>query len=193
MITAAEIQMIRNANPRAVLPGIDTKTGNPNPTSTLLDVTTFTQNSKAPYFYTPSRNAVYVTQNGTVLSGINFGSASVIVGANNVTIKDCTFTGTTGYFAVEQTAAFSGTTVENCTFTGSKSPTENNVWIASVQGFMTIKDNSFLSSPSDAIDMHEGVVTGNYFSGAGYWPIAHADAIWVTDFDRADHHYKQFH
>ena len=181
MITAAEIQMIRNANPRAVLPGIDTKTGNPNPTSTLLDVTTFTQNSKAPYFYTPSRNAVYVTQNGTVLSGINFGSASVIVGANNVTIKDCTFTGTTGYFAVEQTAAFSGTTVENCTFTGSKSPTENNVWIASVQGFMTIKDNSFLSSPSDAIDMHEGFVTGNYFSGAGYWPIAHADAIWVTD------------
>ena len=50
MITAAEIQMIRHANPRAVLPGIDTKTGNPNPTSTLLDVTTFTQNSKAPYF-----------------------------------------------------------------------------------------------------------------------------------------------
>ena len=43
MITAAEIQMIRNANPRAVLPGIDTKTGNPNPTSTLLDVTTFTR------------------------------------------------------------------------------------------------------------------------------------------------------
>ena len=29
MITAAEIQMIRNANPGAVLPGIDTVTGNP--------------------------------------------------------------------------------------------------------------------------------------------------------------------
>ena len=181
MITAAEIQMIRNANRRAVLPGIDTKTGNPNPTYTLLDVTTFTPNSKARYFYTPSRNAVYVTQAGTVLSGINFGSASVIVGANNVTIKDCTFTGTTGYYAVEQTSSSSGLTVENSTFTGTKSPTENNVWIGSVQGSMTIKDNSFLSSPSDAIDMHSGVVTGNYFSGAGYWPIAHADAIWVTD------------
>ena len=80
-----------------------------------------------------------------------------------------------------QTAAYSGATVENCTFTGSKSPTEGNVWIGSTQGSMTIKDNSFLNSPTDAIDMHSGVVTGNYFSGAGYLPGAHADAIWVTD------------
>ena len=27
--------------------------------------------------------------------------------------------------------------------------------------------------------MHAGVVSGNYFSGAGYLPGAHADAIWV--------------
>jgi hypothetical protein len=52
------------------------------------------------------------------------------------------------------------------------------MWIEA-QGFMTIKDNSFLNSPSDAIDMHSGVVTGNYFSAAGYMPGAHADAIWV--------------
>ena len=44
---------------------------------------------------------------------------------------------------------------------------------------MTIEDNSFLNSPTDAIDMHAGVVSGNYFSGAGYMPGAHADAIWV--------------
>ncbi len=36
-----------------------------------------------------------------------------------------------------------------------------------------------MNSPGDAIDMHSGVVTGNYFSGAGYLPGAHADAIWV--------------
>ena len=104
----------------------------------------------------------------------------MLVGADNVTIKDCSFSGTTGYYAVEQTGAYSGLTVENSTFTGSKSPTENNVWIGSVQGSMTIEDNSFLNSPTDAIDMHAGVVTGNYFSGAGYSPGAHADAIWVT-------------
>ena len=103
MYTAAEIQMIRNIDPGAVLPGIDTKTGNPVAASSLIDVTKITQNSSAPYFYTPSRNTVTVTQAGAVLSGINFGTATVLVGANNVTIKDSTFTGTTGYYAVEQT------------------------------------------------------------------------------------------
>ena len=66
--------------------------------------------------------------------------------------------------------------MENCTFTGSKSPTENNVWITSTLG-ITIKDNSFLNSPADAIAIQQGVVTGNYFSGEGYATGAHADAI----------------
>jgi hypothetical protein len=88
MITAQDIQAIRNADPGAVLPGIDTMTGNPYATSSLLDVTKITQNNKAPYYYSPSANAVYVTQAGAALSGINFGSATVIIDANNVTIKD---------------------------------------------------------------------------------------------------------
>ena len=94
--------MVRNADPGAVSPGIDTATGNPNATSTLLDVTKITQNSKAPYFYTPSRNTVYIMQDDAVVSGINFGTATVVIDANNVTIEDCTFTGTTGYGAVYQ-------------------------------------------------------------------------------------------
>jgi len=182
MITAAEIKAIRDAVPGAVLPGIDTMTGNPYATSSLVDVSKITQNSKgAPYSYSPSRNTVTVTQDGAVLSGINFGSATVLISANNVTIKDCTFTGTASYFAVRQPANFSGATVENCTFEGTKSPTEFNVWINSAAQAITIKDNSFLNSPTDALDICAGVVTGNYFSGAGYLPGAHADAIYVTN------------
>ena len=116
-----------------------------------------------------------------MLSGINFGSATVWIEANNVTIKDCTFSGTTSYWAVYQSPNASGATVENCTFQGTKSPTETNVsWITSVLG-ITIKDNSFLDTPWDAIDLGSGgVIPGNYFSGAGYAPGAHADAIWVS-------------
>jgi hypothetical protein len=66
-------------------------TGNPYATSSLLDVTKITQNSKAPYYYSPSANVVYVTQDGAVLSGVNFGTATVIIEANNVTVKDSTF------------------------------------------------------------------------------------------------------
>jgi hypothetical protein len=180
MITAADIQTIRNNDPGAVLPGIDTMTGNPYATSSLLDVSKITQNTKAPYYYSPSRNIVYVNQDGAVLSGINFGDATVLIDANNVTIKDCTFTATSSFWAVRQNTIDSGATVENCTFTGSKSPTEKNDWISSSLP-ITIKDNTFLNSPTDSIDISSGVVTDNYFSGQGYAPGAHADVIYVTD------------
>ncbi len=180
MITAAEIQEIRDNDPGAVLPGIDTMTGNPYAASSLLDITKITQKTTAPYYYSPSANIVYVTQAGAVLSGINFGDAMVVINANNVTIKDCTFTDTSSFWAVTQSPAFSGATVENCTFTGSKSPTENNVWISSNLG-ITIENNTFLNSPTDSIAIRSGVITGNYFSGEGYASGAHGDAIYVTD------------
>jgi hypothetical protein len=178
MITAADIQAIRDADPGAVLPGIDTMTGNPYATSSLLDVTKITQNSQAPYYFSPSTNTVYVNQAGAVLSGINFGNATVQINANakNVTIEDCTFTGTSSFWAVNDLA--SGATVENCTFTGSKSPSEKNIWISSWQ-YITIENNSFLNSPQDAIAIQQGVVTGNYMSGEGWSTGAHADAIYV--------------
>ena len=180
MITAAEIQTIRDADPGAVLPGIDTMTGNPYAASSLLDVTKISQNKQAPYEYFPSTNTVYVTQAGAVLSGINFGSATVLIKANNVTIKDCTFTDTSGFWAINQSRPHAGATVENCTFTGSKSPTAQNVWIASGLG-ITIENNTFLNTPADSIAIQQGVVTGNYFSGEGYSTASHADAIYVPD------------
>jgi hypothetical protein len=74
MLTSAEIQLIRNADPGAKLPGIDTPTGNPLPATSLVNVT---QDSTAGFSYNPTNNMVFITQNGAVLSGINFGSASV--------------------------------------------------------------------------------------------------------------------
>jgi hypothetical protein len=179
MITAEDIQAIRDADPGAVLPGIDTMTGNPYATSSLLDLTKITQNNQAPYYYSPSANIVYVTQAGAVLSGINFGNATVVIDANNVTIKDCTFTATSSFWAIDQPSA-SGAIVENCTFTGSKSPTEQNIWISSAE-YITIEDNTFLNSPEDAIGIQQGVVTGNYLSGEGWNTGAHGDAIYVPD------------
>jgi hypothetical protein len=178
MITAEDIQAIRNADPGAVLPGIDTMTGNPYATSSLLDVTKITQNNTAPYYYSPSANIVYVTQAGAVLSGINFGSATVVIEANNVTIKDSSFSDTSSFWAVNQASGYSGATIENDTFTGSESPTEKNIWISSI-GDITIEDNTFLNSPEDAIGITQGLVTGNYLSGEGWSTAAHGDAIYI--------------
>jgi Right handed beta helix region len=184
MITAAEIQEIRNNDPGAVLPGIDTMTGNPYAASSLLDVTKMTQNTKAPIFYDPNNNTVYVNQAGAVLSGINFGDASVLVNADDVTIKDCTFLGDTHSGSAIRQEFGAGTTVENCTFQGSKAANEGGDWIFS-NANINIIDNTFLDTPGDAIDIGGsatagGVITGNYFSGSGFATGAHADAIWVT-------------
>jgi hypothetical protein len=179
MITAEDIQAIRDADPGAILPGIDTMTGNPYATSSLLDVTKITQNNKAPYYYDASTNVVYVNQAGAVLSGINFGSATVVIDANNVTIKDCSFSDTTSFWAISQNAGYSGATIENCTFTGSKSPTEGNIWISGSTGAITVEDNTFLNCPEDSIAIEQGVVTGNYFSGEGWSTAAHGDTIYV--------------
>src|SRR3984957_14043184 len=73
MLSAAQIQTIRDADPNAVLPGIDTMTGNPYALSTLLDVTKITQNSKAPFYYSPSTNAVYVTQSMNIATYLALG------------------------------------------------------------------------------------------------------------------------
>jgi hypothetical protein len=186
MLSAEDIQEIRDNDPGAVLPGIDTMTGNPYATSSLLDVTKITQNTKAPYYYNPSTNTVYVVQSGVVLSGINFGSATVLLYGNNITVKDCTFSGTDAQgWAIRQLDNGSDATVENCTFVGSKSPALGACWIFS-NADITVEDNTFLNSPGDAIDIHGsatagGVITGNYFSGEGYNTGAHGDAIWVTN------------
>jgi hypothetical protein len=184
MLSAADIQMIRDADPGAVLPGIDTMTGNPYATSSLLDLTKITQKSNAPYYYSPSTNSVIVTQSGIVLRGINFGDATVYLDANNVTVEDCTFSST-----LRQNGQ--GAIVENNTFVGVQSPTGFWGGFVSSNPNITIEDNTFLDAPSDAIDIggpsvegpHTagGLITGNYFSGAGTENGAHADAIWVTE------------
>ena len=184
MITAADIQTIRENDPAAVLPGIDTMTGNPYATSTLLDLTKITQNTNAPFYYSPSTNTVIVTQSGIVLRGINFGDATVILEADNVTVEDSTFNG-------ELIQWSQGAIVEDNTFTGVQSPTGPWGGFIGSNPHITIEDNTFLRAPGDAIDIlgipywesltGGGLITGNYFSGAGYEPGAHADAIYVTD------------
>src|ERR1700722_15414724 len=174
MLSAAQIKTIRDNDPGAVLPGIDTMTGNPYAPSTLLDLTKITQNTHAPFYYVPSSNTVFVMQSGIVLRGINFGDATVILDANNVTVEDCNFSSTLRQDGV-------GAIVKNNTFIGVKDPTGPWGGFISSNPDITIEDNTLLDAPSDAIDIGGrvptppgaitppagGLITGNYFSGAG--------------------------
>ena len=61
MITDTDIQTIRNDDPGAILPGIDTMTGNPYAASSLLDVTKITQKTRRAVLLFPVQQIPYTS------------------------------------------------------------------------------------------------------------------------------------
>src|SRR5271166_186476 len=181
MYTSAEIQLLRNADPGVKIPGIDTPTGNPLATTSLKPLGALP--SSGSITYSPGNSTVYVKQAGAVLSGYDFGSATVMVEANNVTIQDCSFgASATNWYSIQVANGCTNTTITNYTFNSEDAASAKNAWVVSA-GQVTITNNSFIDSPSDALDLTgSGVVSGNYFSGAGNNSTgAHPDGIWITD------------
>ena len=170
MYTSTELQLLRNADPGVKLPGIDTPAGDPLAAGSLKPLSSMTTSSKAPFYYSAAANVVYVTQAGATLSGYNFGNATVDVDASNVTIEDCNFTATTGWYAVQVHDGENNTTVTNSSFNSDAIPAKLAAWITST-GTVNVTDNSFIDTPADGLDVFGGgVISGNYFSGAGYLP-----------------------
>ncbi len=181
MYTANELQLLRNADPGVTLPGVDTPTGNLLPAGSLKPLSALSTNSSAPISYNPGSNVVTINQAGATLSGYNLGSAQVYIRANNVTVSNCNFTQTGGYWAIETQSGFGNATIANNTFDGGAVSSSLAAWIIS-SGTTNITNNKFLNTPSDGIDVSGGgVISGNYFSGAGYTPTGHPDAIWITN------------
>ncbi len=182
MYTSTELQLLRNADPGVKLPGIDTPAGDPLAAGSLKPLSSMTTSSKAPFYYSAAANVVYVTQAGATLSGYNFGNATVDVDASNVTIEDCNFTATTGWYAVQVHDGENNTTVTNSSFNSDAIPAKLAAWITST-GTVNVTDNSFIDTPADGLDVFGGgVISGNYFSGAGYSSSGlHPDAIWITN------------
>jgi len=182
MYTSAELQSLRNADPGVQIPGIDTPVGNPLAASSLKPLSSMTTNTSAPFYYSAQYNRVVVQQAGAVLSGYNFGAATIDVGASNVTIQDSTFSGTTGNYAVTVGSGATNTTVTNDTFTSGGVDLPLVAWVTS-GGAVTVTNNKFLDTPADGLHCFGGgVISGNYFANSGYTSNdQHPDAIWVTD------------
>ncbi|WP_210209100.1 M10 family metallopeptidase C-terminal domain-containing protein, partial [Roseiarcus fermentans] len=166
------------SDPGVLLPGIDTVTGNQTPLASLSGFASL-PGYGAAITYDKVNNIVRISGNGLTVSGYNFGTATVYVQGSNITITNCTFTGTTGWYAV-QVLSGSNTTVSNCTFVGD--PTSKNEAVIYSTGSVAILNNTFINTPNDGIDAQGGgVISGNYFSGAGNNGGGHADAIWITN------------
>jgi serralysin len=185
MYTAAELALLRTMDPKA-LPGVDTQVG--DLIATTKSLRSLPTSSTAGVWYNATENAVWVTKAGAVLDGYDFGNATILVDANNVTIKNSKFeAGGNEIFAVQLLSGVSGTTIENNTFNGGSAtnplPLQNFV-SAQATGITGLKvlNNKFLNAPADGIDAWGGTITGNYFSGAGFSSVGtHPDAIWITN------------
>lgn len=179
MITPVQLELLRTVDNNATLPGIDATTGNTISTTNLISLA---QLLSAGYGFTyyAAANVFYINKPGVVISGVNFGNATVSITANNVTLINCTFSQTSGYYSLVQYA--SGATIDHCTFTnnGAINPTE--VAFINSRNTITITNNSFIDAAGDAVYVGSGVISGNYFSGCGYTTNGtHPDAIWVTN------------
>ena len=170
--------MLRNADSGAVLPGIDTPTGNPLLATSLTPASAVSQSRSGAYYYDPTHNRIVVTQAGAVLSGLDFNGVSLDILANNVTVKDCSFEAGNEYWCITQ--AGSGAVIEQNTFSGGSAGNtyEMAAFIAS-SNQMFVLGNSFLNAPGDGIDFERGRL-GQFFLGAGYSSTGvHPDAILV--------------
>jgi hypothetical protein len=179
MITNTQSILLDDALDGVDIPGMDANVGNNLSTSSLKSYTTLTTNPHAPIYYNPAENKVIITGNGLVVSGYNFTGATVVVDANNVTVKNCTFGDAfVGYDDLTQTAGYSGMTVTNNTFNGGDN-TLLAEFVNGGSGYAVVSENKFLNAPSHDVSVEDGIVSNNYFSGGGFSIGAHADAISV--------------
>ena len=172
-----ELEILRNADPGVVLPGIDTQVGNPLPAAELTAASALNQSG---IVFDPAHDRVLVTKDGAVLNGVNFAGWKVEIRANNVTIEESNFSSPVSNASIQVDAGFSGAVVTDNTFDSQLVPANaGSIWSV---GKITVTDNKFIDSPSDAVDLGSGVVSGNYIEGVGNTSGGqHADAIWVTN------------
>jgi hypothetical protein len=157
MLTSAETYQLNVATGHKVSAGNDSEQGNLLRFASLGSYLSFSTNPLSSIYYNPATKQLVIKQNGAVLSGLNLSGISVQIWANNVTIKNCTFNDLSGFTTVRQNAGYSGMTVQNCTFNGGHNVALTD-FVMSVTGYATVSNNSFIDTPSHAVQIPNGVV-----------------------------------
>jgi Ca2+-binding RTX toxin-like protein len=120
---------------------------------------------------------LHIKADGIKLVGYNFSGITVSVAANNVTIQNSKFDASFGAYSVMQIKGKAGLVLDQNTFDGLKLDRTFASFVHGGDGYLTLTKNVFLDSPSDAVQIKQGLIDHNYFKNAGYQTGAHADAI----------------
>ena len=177
MATASELQAIKNANPSLSIPTLDTSAGLAIAPSSLKSPAILAD--MAGVYYDPARHIVLVHGDGVTLEGIDFTGLTVMVQANNVTVRNSAFDATSGSYALKVFPGYSNATIDHCAFDGLKLDRAFDDFIVAAGVNTTITNSRFVNAPRDAIYIESGTVAHNAITGAGYNTGGHSDAIWV--------------
>ncbi len=147
------------------------------PAGTTLKSVPSQVSSGPGWSYNTADKAVFVTVNGTVLSGLYI-PYTLVIEASNVTVKDVqVVTGGAFGIGLRHTA---GVTIENSTISGLNLTTGRvDAAISDVYGDSTgevIKDNN-ISEFRVGVQLETGLVEGNYIHAPGYIAGDHTDGI----------------
>lgn len=177
MATTSELQAIKNANPSFSIPGLDTSAGLQVAQSSLKSPEVLAD--MPGIYYDSARHIVLVHGDGVTLEGIDFTGLTVMVQANNVTVRNSTFDSTNGSYALKVFPGYSNTTIDHCAFDGLKLDRAFDDFIVAAGLNTTITNSRFVNAPRDAIYIESGTVAHNAITGAGYGTGGHSDAIWI--------------
>lgn len=129
--------------------------------------------------YNAKTGFISILNDNVELSGIDFRGVTVSVNANNVKVSNSIFDASFGVYSITQADGKTGLTLNQNTFDGLKLDKNFGAFVRGGTGELTLTKNAFLNAPADAVQIFNGKIDHNYFSGAGYQQGAHADSIWV--------------
>ena len=177
MATTSELWAIKNANPSFSIPGLDTSVGLAIAESSLKSPATL--GDMPGVYYDPARHIAIVHADGVTLSGIDLTGVTVMVQADNVTVRNSKFDATSGSYALKVFPGYSNATIDHCAFDGLKLDRAFDDFIVAAGHNTTITNSKFVNAPRDAIYIESGTVAHNAITGAGYNTGGHSDAIWI--------------
>ncbi len=136
---------------------------------TLRDAGEF-PNTAGPSGVRFSGRIMRLEDSGIVLDGFDLRNLTIIISANNVTLRNCLLDGQQQGFYTVQHQSGSGLTIEDCTFDGLGLPNTNANTVVSTVGPIVMRRNLFQNAAAGFVAAQTGVFENNVFRGIGAAP-----------------------
>src|SRR5262245_17051500 len=149
MATASELQAIKNANPDMDIAGLDSAVGLLTPVSSLTPAATLA--GTPGIYYDASTRVMVIYHDGITLDGYDLRGLTVMVQADDVTIRNSAFDATSGTYALRVYSGFANAVIDHCSLDGLKLDRGFEDFLVAEGVNTTITNSTFVNAPNDGI------------------------------------------